>query len=101
MRVEAVLAGVGHSLEVRVERAGVSFAGVVTSHLACNREVSVNGEIRGRCNRLFQIFFASDFFVRARSWGREDWAGLMPFTLRGGGGGGGGDGFWGQPIRLG
>ena len=52
----------------------------------------------------FKSFFASDFFVGARSWGREDWAGLMRFTLRGGGGGGGGgggDGFWGQPIRLG
>ena len=34
VRVEAVLAGVGHALEVRVERARVSFAGVVTSHLA-------------------------------------------------------------------
>ena len=37
--VEAVLARVGHALQVRVERAGVSFARMVASHLACNKNI--------------------------------------------------------------
>ena len=90
VRVKAVLAGVGHALEVRVERAGVCFAGVVASHLACNtitlleyflyliiinfpihyagrktKKYSKNGKILRRCDRPFPIFpfFAVGLFL--------------------------------------